>query len=65
MGGKGPSLNMLEDQYVSNDDSTLWDDSRYPDHTAYNVLTDQHSDEELKTSSDVEGSIGKIDNLNC
>ena len=40
-GGKGPSLNMLEDQYVSNDDSTLWDDSGYSNHTSYNVLTDQ------------------------
>ena len=64
-GGKGPSLNMLEDQYVSNDDSTLWDDSGYSDHTSYNVLTDQHSDEEIVTSSDIEGSIEDIDNLNC
>ena len=56
---------MLEDQYVSNDDSTLWDDSGYSDNTSYNVLADQHSDEEIVTSGDIEGLIEAIDNLNC
>ena len=51
---------MLEDQYVSNDDSTLWDDSGYSNHTSYNVLTDQCSEDEIVTSSDIEGLIEYI-----
>ena len=38
---------MLEDQYVGNDDSTLWDDSGYLDYSSsYHMLTDQYTDDE-------------------
>ena len=54
---------MLQDQYVSNDDCTLWDDSGYSDYPSYNMLTDQCTEDECGMFSDEDEL--DLDNLNC
>ena len=55
---------MLEDQFVSNDDSPIWDDNGYADCTSYHMLTDQYTDDENDVSSHNSYCEAKTDNLN-